>query len=479
MRQRAIDRRGRAAASGRARGRPRPPGAVYREWRAVADARCRRLRADLLPTSLGGIFIRTHEPEPADFFARPSMARRIARRLENYVDTDQFCLDYDSPYIVGCCNGLLLLEGHVVNPATRQWARLPPCPPADERPRPRAATRASVPTGGTYPPLSLHYEVLSMPIPFKFQSDLPEGLEWPPSLYTMRVYSSRTGRWEERPFALEEAWWGHAAYWHGALYVHCSSDFVTRLTCQMIKYRVIKLPVPVDVNGNYEFNLGKSKNRIHFATVVDDHQCCRLHVWFLDESGGKMEWVLKRGIKVRAVVPHFWHNPDDLTGRPWILQDDAFDLELEDNQGSDAPTMEENLDWDSDDDSAIDIKDYDAEDLWGSMIFGFHPYKKIVFLYHSRVLAYHFDTSKGAISLSRQAEYFREYQSRVAASAGEQRAKALTSGSIYVVSAGTSDYVQNYYVNPVLGAAYTPDQFADALMQPFTAFVEVAARRAL
>jgi hypothetical protein len=114
----------------------------------------------------------------------------------------------------------------------------------------------------------------------------------------------------------------------------------------MIKYRVIKLPVRVDVNGNYEFNLGKSKDGIHFATVVDDYQCCRLHVWFLDESGGKMEWVLKRGIKVRAVVQHFWHNPDDLTGRPWILQDDAFDLELEDNQGSDAPTVEENLDWD-------------------------------------------------------------------------------------------------------------------------------------
>lgn len=61
----------------------------------------------------------------------------------------------------------------------------------------------------------------------------------------------------------------------------------------------------------------------------------------------------------------------------------------------------------------------------------------------------------------------------MAASAGEQRAKSLTSGSIYVVSAGTSDYMQNYYVNPVLGAAYTSDQFADALMQPFTAFVEV------
>jgi hypothetical protein len=80
---------------------------------------------------------------------------------------------------------------------------------------------------------------------------------------------------------------------------------------------------------------------------------------------------------------------------------------------------------------------------------------------------------QGAMSLSRQVGYFREYQSRVGASAGQQRARELTSGSIYVVSAGTSDYVQNYYVNPMLSAAYTPDQFADALMQPFTSFVEV------
>lgn len=78
----------------------------------------------------------------------------------------------------------------------------------------------------------------------------------------------------------------------------------------------------------------------------------------------------------------------------------------------------------------------------------------------------------GAISLSRQLDYFKEFQSKVAAAAGGAQAAALTSGSIYVVSVGTSDYVQNYYVNPMLGATFTPDQFADALMQPFTSFVE-------
>ncbi|KAF0927428.1 hypothetical protein E2562_032731 [Oryza meyeriana var. granulata] len=78
----------------------------------------------------------------------------------------------------------------------------------------------------------------------------------------------------------------------------------------------------------------------------------------------------------------------------------------------------------------------------------------------------------GAIPLSRQLDYFSEYKSKVEAVAGGKKAAALTSESIYVVSAGTSDYVQNYYVNPVLAAAYTPEQFADVLMQPYTTFIE-------
>ncbi|XP_052146554.1 GDSL esterase/lipase At5g03820 [Oryza glaberrima] len=78
----------------------------------------------------------------------------------------------------------------------------------------------------------------------------------------------------------------------------------------------------------------------------------------------------------------------------------------------------------------------------------------------------------GAISLSRQLGYFKEYKTKVEAVAGGKKAAALTSESIYVVSAGTSDFVQNYYVNPMLAATYTPDQFSDVLMQPFTTFIE-------
>lgn len=65
-------------------------------------------------------------------------------------------------------------------------------------------------------------------------------------------------------------------------------------------------------------------------------------------------------------------------------------------KGTNTPIVENILEWDSDDDNAVDIRDGDAKDLCGSMIFGFHPYKEIIFvhLFSSRVVAYHFESSK-------------------------------------------------------------------------------------
>ncbi|CAN6309822.1 unnamed protein product [Urochloa humidicola] len=383
--------------------------AVCREWRAAADADARcRLRADLLPISLGGIFITSHEPDPPDFFARPSSTparRAVGGRLERYVDPGQFVHD-DFPDIIDCCNGLLLLEAdvhrmYVVNPATKQWARLPPYP------KPPALSEGNLGFGSYFSPylvfdptLSPHYEVVALQVPFNREGIESQGLEWPPSLYIMRVCSSRTGRWEERPFSLEEelqggidgvrSMWGQAAYWHGALYVHRTSDFVMRINLSNDKYRLIKLPSGFDASVDHEFYLGKSKNGIYFATITNYQY--RVHIWFLDESGDKMKWVLKRSISARAVIQHFWNNPHDQTDRPWILQDGGFDQE--NDKEPNTAIMEKDLDWDSDDDSAINIKDCDDKLLGGSVIFGFHPYKQIVFLHYSTVLAYHFDSSK-------------------------------------------------------------------------------------
>uniref|UniRef100_A0A453QNI9 GDSL esterase/lipase APG n=1 Tax=Aegilops tauschii subsp. strangulata TaxID=200361 RepID=A0A453QNI9_AEGTS len=81
--------------------------------------------------------------------------------------------------------------------------------------------------------------------------------------------------------------------------------------------------------------------------------------------------------------------------------------------------------------------------------------------YDHTALMYH------AIPFSQQLEYFREYQSKLTAFAGSSQAKSIISGSLYIVSFGASDFVQNYYINPLLFKTQTVDQFSDRLVSIF------------
>ena len=56
---------------------------------------------------------------------------------------------------------------------------------------------------------------------------------------------------------------------------------------------------------------------------------------------------------------------------------------------------------------------------------------------------------------------------------GKERANAMFSGGIHLLSAGSSDFIQNYYINPVLNRAYSADQFSNILMRSFSTFVQV------
>ncbi|KAF3793290.1 GDSL esterase/lipase [Nymphaea thermarum] len=86
-----------------------------------------------------------------------------------------------------------------------------------------------------------------------------------------------------------------------------------------------------------------------------------------------------------------------------------------------------------------------------------------------------------AIPLSQQLEYYKEYQSKLADVAGQENATSILSEAVYILSAGSSDFVQNYYVNPLLNKVYTPDAYSDFLVDIFSKFVqnlyELGARR--
>lgn len=78
-----------------------------------------------------------------------------------------------------------------------------------------------------------------------------------------------------------------------------------------------------------------------------------------------------------------------------------------------------------------------------------------------------------AIPLTQQVEYFKEYQSKLAQVAGSKKASSIISEALYLVSAGSSDFVQNYYINPYLNKVYSPDEFSSFLVSIFSTFIQV------
>ncbi|XP_074290083.1 GDSL esterase/lipase At5g22810-like [Silene latifolia] len=87
---------------------------------------------------------------------------------------------------------------------------------------------------------------------------------------------------------------------------------------------------------------------------------------------------------------------------------------------------------------------------------------------------YHKTTAKlyCTIPLSEQLEHFLDYQKKLAVVAGPKNASSIISGGVYIVSAGASDFLQNYYIDPALYKLYSPQEFSNILVQEFGDFVQ-------
>ncbi|GER39486.1 GDSL esterase/lipase APG [Striga asiatica] len=76
------------------------------------------------------------------------------------------------------------------------------------------------------------------------------------------------------------------------------------------------------------------------------------------------------------------------------------------------------------------------------------------------------------IPLSQQLQYYKEYQTKLTKVAGQAKSASIIKDALYIVSAGSSDFIQNYYINPFLNKAYTPDQYSSYLVGIFTSFIK-------
>ncbi|CAN6380829.1 unnamed protein product [Urochloa humidicola] len=382
---------------------------VCRAWRRVIDDR-RLLRADLLPRSLGGIFLNLHDLWFTQFLARPTAGAAVSGRLDYTVPGEP---DRLPPiYVRDHCNGLLVLKHCVVNPATRQWALLPPRLDALPQPPPPGMDVCTDEYLVFDPTLSPdNFELFILPgVPYKLkQSDGCEESEWPPSTLVLSVFSSKTCSWEEREFDREgeaagtlpgmvgsvRSFFSHqGCYWRGALYVCCSDCFVMRISLSDSMYRVIRLPT----EGG-EFYLGKSIKGVYCASLFQEPQ---LQIWFLnDECGHETEWVLKHDRDIFPILPNL--NYEEQRDGPWNLHEFYYwqheqqsdeDSDVEHNHAIVEEKVGAKFEWDSDNDNVVQHGGRSNDSY--ILFLGFHPYKEVVFLSDKfdRVLAYNWSSSK-------------------------------------------------------------------------------------
>ncbi|KAL8139616.1 hypothetical protein V2J09_005637 [Rumex salicifolius] len=77
-----------------------------------------------------------------------------------------------------------------------------------------------------------------------------------------------------------------------------------------------------------------------------------------------------------------------------------------------------------------------------------------------------------AISLPQQLEYYKEYQRRLASVVSMNSARTIRDNTLFIIGAGTSDFVLNYYINPLVNIMHTPSQYSTYLVDIFSRFIK-------
>ncbi|KAK7302882.1 hypothetical protein RJT34_13779 [Clitoria ternatea] len=80
------------------------------------------------------------------------------------------------------------------------------------------------------------------------------------------------------------------------------------------------------------------------------------------------------------------------------------------------------------------------------------------------------------LSVSKQLEYLEHYKIHLRKLVSEERAEFILRNAMYVISMGTNDFLQNYYLEPTRPKQFTLQQFEDFLLYRFTRGVEAMHR---
>nr|XP_048326021.1 GDSL esterase/lipase At5g45960 isoform X4 [Ziziphus jujuba var. spinosa] len=83
------------------------------------------------------------------------------------------------------------------------------------------------------------------------------------------------------------------------------------------------------------------------------------------------------------------------------------------------------------------------------------------------------------IPIQKQLEYFKEYKKRLELAIGKQQAESHIEKAIFIISAGTNDFVVNYFTLPVRRKTYTVSNYQQFIIQNLKDFVQDLLHRCL
>eukprot|EP00253_Pinus_taeda_P003371 PITA_03371 len=75
------------------------------------------------------------------------------------------------------------------------------------------------------------------------------------------------------------------------------------------------------------------------------------------------------------------------------------------------------------------------------------------------------------LTVRQQLEIFKLYRKQIVNMVGAENSSKIISGALFTISAGTDDFVNNYFLNPLTRAEYTVTEFQDLLLRSLSEFI--------
>ena len=81
---------------------------------------------------------------------------------------------------------------------------------------------------------------------------------------------------------------------------------------------------------------------------------------------------------------------------------------------------------------------------------------------------------QNVVPISRQMQWFRQYKVQLEGTIGKQKARYILNNALYVVSSGSNDFVNNFYINPNLQMHYNATQYMNLISTHIVSFLQVS-----